>query len=346
MSTGIDPRRPPRAWGAPPARGVMRARPEDFVVEEVPGFEPDGEGEHALLKIRKRGLNTADLAARIARLAGVRRMDVGYAGLKDRNAVTTQWFSVALAGRPEPDWRALEREGGVTVLEATRHRRKLRRGALRGNRFRLVVESLEGDLRALEARLEQIAAEGVPNYFGEQRFGRDNLARAEALFRGELKVRDRTKRGLYLSAARAALFNHLLALRVEEGSWNRGRDGDVLALRGSASHFHAENLDEALHRRIESHDLSPTGPLWGRGEPATSGEPGRLERNLGERFPLLCQGLERAGLKQERRPLRLLPEEFSWQLEPGRLTATFFLAKGSYATAVMGEALEFQGSSD
>ena len=172
----------------------MRASAEDFQVVEDLGIEPSGSGEHVLLKIRKRNLNTAEVATHIARLAGIRPRDVSYAGLKDRVAVTTQTFSVHLPGKEAPDWAELEGEN-LQVLDAVRHHRKLRRGSLRGNVFTLCVRKFSGDAGALEARLQQIDEQGVPNYFGAQRFGRDgnNLQRAQTLFAGEIKKVRRDK---------------------------------------------------------------------------------------------------------------------------------------------------------
>lgn len=333
----------PHAHGGPAGTGLLRAAPEDFEVEEVAGFAPDGEGQHVLLWVQKCNANTDWLAGQLARFAGVKRRDVGYAGLKDRRALTRQWFSVDLAGRDAPDWSALAIEG-VTVLRAERHRRKLRRGALAGNRFRIVVREVAADPDILGARLEAVRHGGVPNYFGAQRFGRDggNLPAAEAMFRGR-RVRDRHQRGLYLSAARAFLFNHLLASRVAAGTWNRPLAGEVLMLEGSRSHFLLESPDdEEIARRIAAFDLHTSGPLWGRGELPTRSEARALEAGLPERHPIFCTGLEQAGLEQERRPLRLPVPDLQWSHDPdaGTLTLTFGLPAGAYATTVLREIIE------
>lgn len=330
----------PHAAGEPAAQGVSRARPEDFRVDEVLGFTPDGRGQHVLLRIRKRGVNTDGLARRVARLAEVRPTAVGYAGRKDRNAETTQWFSVDLAGREAPDWRALEDDGSVRVLEAVPHGRKLRRGALTGNRFRLRLRELEGDLEDLASRLARVRREGVPNYFGAQRFGRDgaNVERARALLAGDLRVRDRQLRGLYLSAARSALFNAVLALRVAEGSWNRALAGEVLMLEGSHSIFAPETLDQAILERLAQGDLHPTGPLWGRGRSPVRGA--ALDREVRGLAPCEAwrQGLEAAGLRHERRALRLPVGALRWEFDAAReLLLEFFLPAGGYATSVVRE---------
>jgi tRNA pseudouridine13 synthase len=331
----------PYAFGGPPLGGRLRATTADFQVEEVLGFEPDGEGEHALLLVRKIGLNTDELARQLARLAGLRPRDVGYCGLKDRNAVTSQWFSLGLAGREEPDWAELDSER-VQVLGAHRHRRKLRRGAARGNRFRIRITDAAGERDAAEERLTTLRKQGAPNYFGEQRFGRDygNLERAEQLFQGTLKRVNPHQRGLYLSAARSQIFNELLAQRVRAGSWSRALPGDLMQLEGSHSWFPVAEPDAEIARRVEDGDIQPTGPLWGRGAVPSSGLPATVEQELAERFASWCHGLERFGLKQDRRSLRVPLHELEWAWGDASLEVGFRLPSGCYATSVLRELVE------
>jgi tRNA pseudouridine13 synthase len=327
------------AYGAPPVRGVMRAQLEDFFVDEVLGFEPDGEGEHVLLQVEKRNTNTQWLADQLAGFAGIPKRDVSYAGMKDRNAVTRQWFSLGLAGAPEPDWDNLPIDN-VRVLQHARHRRKLRRGALQGNRFHLLIRELQGDLDALQTRLQLIAQQGVPNYFGEQRFGHHgaNLQQAEAMFQGK-RIKDRHKRSLYLSAARSFLFNELLSQRVASGDWDRAITGDVMLLAGSNSYFVPEANDPTIQQRLVSFDIHPSGCLWGKGDTPARLKAAELERTLAETHPVLCHGLEQAGLKQERRALRLPVADLQWNLAVAEQTLDlrFTLPAGAYATTVLRE---------
>jgi tRNA pseudouridine13 synthase len=329
------------AWGEPVATGCLRGTPEDFQVSEISLLEPQGEGEHVWLLVRKRLENTADVASLLARCAGVPLRDVSYAGLKDRQAVTEQWFSVHLPGSAAPDWSTLD-SPGVSILRSVRHGRKLRRGALRGNRFRISVRDLVADPALLRQRLETIAAEGVPNYFGEQRFGRDgsNLRVAERLFRNPRMRLSRHQRGLVLSAARSQLFNAVLSRRVSEGSWNRLLPGDVLQLQGSHSYFVAAAIDAELQQRLADHDIHPTGPLYGRGKPPVQGEPLALETAVLAGYPDWLAGLEAAGLKQERRALRLTLDNLEWR-QPAAdvLCLEFSLPAGAYATSVLRELL-------
>lgn len=331
------------AYDAPPATAVVRQQYEDFRVDERLGFEPDGDGDHVWLLISKSGHNTHWLAAAIARLAGVRERDVGYAGLKDRHALTTQWFSVDMAGRSEPDWQALG-STSVAVLRVERHRRKLRRGTLRGNHFTIRLRDLDGDRAAVAARLEAIKAHGVPNYFGEQRFGHDNIVRAAAMFAGKKRIRHH-QRSLYLSAARSLLFNAVLSRRVELGLWNHCVAGDVLQLHGSHSVFKPEHCDAEIERRLDAFDIHPSGPLWGQGGMQSTAEAQAIETAAVAPYENLCRGLEDAGLKQQRRSLRLVVEDFDWRFSATGIELTFYLPAGSYATVVLRELVDYYSRS-
>lgn len=328
----------PRAHGCALLHGTLRAAPEDFFVDEDLGFAPDGAGEHWFVHIEKRGANTDWVARELARLAGVAPEAVSYAGLKDRHAVTRQTFSVHAPGKREPEFAAIDHPE-FRVLDVARHGRKLKRGALRGNRFRIVVRDIAGDRDMAETRLAAIAACGAPNYFGEQRFGRDgdNLGRAKAMFAGRRVPRH--EHSLLLSAARSALFNAVLARRVEAGSWNRAVDGEVWMLAGRQSVFGPEPFTDALATRLAEFDIDPTGPLWGRGELRTAGEAATLERLVATEFAEIAAGLEDAGLEQERRRLRLRPESFVWRWESAALVVEMALPAGSYATTVLREVL-------
>lgn len=327
----------PHAYGAPPLIAQLRASPEDFVVEEILGYDADGQGEHALLWVEKREVNTDWVARELARFAGVPPVAVGYAGLKDRHAVTRQAFSVQLAGKPDPDWSAFP-HAEVKVLAATRHSRKLKRGALRGNRFMLVLRAVQGDHAAAERVLEQIAARGVPNYFGEQRFGREggNVAQARAMFAG--RRMDRDKRSFLLSAARSHIFNGVLAARVEQGAWDTPLAGEIWSLAGSRSWFGPEPFDTTLAERLARKDIHPSGPLWGQGEPPTTEAAGALEREVAAANADLAEGLAATRMDQERRALRLVPTDLRWRwLADDALELAFELPAGAYATVVVRE---------
>lgn len=333
MSEELPERRP--AHGPPLIRALMRSCPEDFQVDELSGFEPSGEGEHLMLDVRKRGLNTAFVAGELARWAGVAEHAVGYAGLKDRHALTTQRFTVHLPKRVAPDMQALQVEG-MEVLQSRWHARKLPRGALAGNRFTLTLRAVEGDAEALGRRLEAIAAAGLPNYFGAQRFGHGggNLDAARALFAG--RRFNRNQRSILISAARSTVFNAVLAKRVESGSWARGLDGELWMLDGRQSIFGPQAMDDALRARAASLDIHPTGPMWGRGAPPCGEPVASIERAVADRYRELCDGLESAGLRQERRALRIRVGGLAWHWSDARtLVLEFDLPPGAYATGLL-----------
>jgi tRNA pseudouridine13 synthase len=327
----------PRAFGEPPLTARLRTSPEDFLVEEILGYDADGAGEHLLLWVEKRGANTDWVARELAKFAGVPPVAVGYAGLKDRHAVTRQTFSVQLAGRPAPDWSTFP-HAEVKVLAATRHSRKLKRGALRGNRFVLMLREVSGDRARAESVLQQIAARGVPNYYGEQRFGREggNVAQARAIFGG--RRMDRDKRSFLLSAARSHIFNGVLAARVERDAWDQPMDGEIWSLAGSRSWFGPEPFSDELAARLARADIHPSGPLWGQGEPPSQGEAGALEREVAAADEDLAAGLAAARMDQERRPLRLIPHNLRWRWQDDdALELSFELPAGAYATVVVRE---------
>lgn len=336
----------PGAFGPPPLRGALRLTPDDFVVEELLGFEPDGDGQHRLIHLQKRELNTAEVADALARVAGVARNTVGYGGRKDRRALTRQWFSVDLAGREEPPWAAqLAALFGdrVQLLAVAPHRRKLRIGTLTGNRFQIRVRQVSGDREAAEARWARLLQEGVPNYFGPQRFGEqgNNVRQALAWFASGRLAR-RSMRDLLLSSARSALYNQLLAERVREGTWDRSERGDVLQLDGRGSWFvFGDDEDPGdIVRRVAQGDLHPTGALWGGDAPPTAGRIGALEAGVAAAYPELAAGLVRFGLTQDRRALRVIPREGALDWTQDDLALSFTLPPGAYATCVIRELVQ------
>ena len=337
----------PLAFGAPLLNAAIRSVPEDFQVDELPAFEATGEGEHLLLDIRKRGANTVAVAKRLAQWAGLPEMAVSYAGQKDRHAVTTQRFSVHLPKRISPDIALLDSDE-IQVVASTWHNRKLQRGALAGNRFRLVLRQVEGDASAIAARLDTIALRGIPNWFGEQRFGRDggNVPAALEMFAGRRVRKD--QRSMLLSAARSALFNRVLAARVEQGSWDHALEGEVWMLDGSRSVFGPEPFTAELVERLDRFDIHPSAPLWGAGELRSTAAALEVELQAlaDEQALALRTGLEQAGLKQERRALRLRPAllQYQWP-QPDVLEITFALPPGCYATAVLHELGEVMDAS-
>lgn len=327
---------PPRAHGAVTLSATLKDRPEDFIVTERLGFTADGGAAHVLLEVEKRERDTLAVQRELARAAGVPARDVGFAGLKDRTAIARQWFTVP-ATRPSADWMGVELRG-ARILSAAPHSRKLRRGALKGNHFAIRLTGLQGDAHGLSARLAEIAAAGVPNYFGVQRFGRDgsNLDAVARWASGDRLPNGREARAFVYSAARALLFNAVLAERVRLGSWRSLSPGELVNLNGRASWFAASGLDDTLLERLALGDIHPTGPLVGRGAPML-GEAIRFEQSLCRAFDPLEERLVSAGLEAARRPLRVIPGELTSSLIADTLEVSFTLPAGAYATVVVRE---------
>lgn len=334
-----DSMEPPHLHGGPLGRAGFKTLPEDFIVEELLGFEPSGEGEHCLVWVEKRDLDSNTAGARLADALGLRRRLVSHCGLKDRHAVTRQWFSLHMPGQPSPEPAALESEG-LRVLRVTRNTRKLRRGIHLGNRFTIRLRDPSFTADAAQERWQQIVAQGVPNYFGHQRFGHEgrNVEKALAMFRGEFMTGDRLLRGILLSAARSHLFNAVVAERMARGLWNKALPGEVYGFQdnGTLLLIHNQRGDEA--QRFTDGKVEVTAPLWGSGELPTADEVRALELEVMAHFPEITAGLEAAGLRQERRVMRLHPIHPELvALESGDVQLSFDLPRGTYATTILRE---------
>ena len=318
-----------RSHGDPLFASIIRSVPEDFQVVEKLGWDFSGDGEHDYLWIEKIGANTEWLARQLARHAGVPVKDVGYAGLKDRHAVTRQWFSVPRWN--EPDWSALEVEG-VEILDVQRHAKKLRRGAHRGNAFVIVLrgKNLAEHVEAVEQRVQTIRDFGVPNYFGEQRFGRagTNLRLADEWASG--KRMPRHSRSLAISTVRSFLFNEYLDTRVRDGTWNMLLPGDIASLDGSGSVFDVDVVDAELERRCREMDIHPSGELAGQG---SVGKPEKW-----------IAALKKSRITTARRSLRLKVINLSVTVLDETVSLTFSLGRGSFATSVLREFASYRPS--
>ena len=329
----------PRAYGEPVCAAQVRAEPEDFQVDELMNLDFDGSGEHLCILVRKRNQNTRWLAAEMAAQLELPESAIGYCGLKDRRAVTSQWFSLHLpehsgSGRETASQTVQNRRrpndkrvvqglhlDECDILSSQRHGKKLRRGMHAGNRFKLRLKNVQGDRTAIQQRLEQID-EGVPNYFGEQRFGIDgqNLVEADKLLR-KTRVRGGGRNGIYLSSARSYLFNQILAARIEQDCWASALPGQLVPA------------------ATESTEQVPSGALWGRGRARVDAEVLRFENEVLSPWADWLKSLEHCGLGQERRALVLKPQQFNSQWEEDDLVLNFELPVGAYATALLRELL-------
>ncbi|HLT63072.1 MAG TPA: tRNA pseudouridine(13) synthase TruD [Pseudohongiella sp.] len=322
----------------------------DFCVDEELGFECSGEGEHVWVLVRKTGINTVEAARRLARAAAVDMRNVSWSGLKDKHGICRQWISLQMPDKETPSFEAALSDE-LQIEQIQRNHRKLRRGNHRSNRFVIRLRNLRwldssntSDISAaLEQQLQRISAEGVPNYFGEQRFGNDNISKVTAWFGQQYRPRNPVEKGLLLSAARSLIFNAVLSERVAIGNWNQYLSGDVMNLDGSGSVFVPEALDETLAQRLQQMDIHPTGPLWGRGDSRVTADVLELENRIVSGFAVLADGLVRHGVEAARRSLRLPVQALHYRLSDSRpdLELTFSLPAGSFATAVLHELIEY-----
>ena len=314
----------------------IRGEPADFQVTENLSYALDGAGEHEYLWVEKTGANTSWVAEQLAKFCGIKPRDVGYAGMKDRHAVTRQWFSVCQ--RNEVHWDEFV-AAGVTILAHKRHGRKLRRGAHTGNTFRIALrlDDLQSNRTRLDERLALISRQGVPNYFGEQRFGRDggNLALCRSLFAG--RRLSHTKQGIALSAARSLIFNAILDARVRNGTWNTIVSGELANLDGSGSLFAVDVVSDELVARCAALDIHPTGSLWGEGSPRSASQVAALETAVAAEHADTAAALVKRRMQAASRALRLRVSALQWSFAEDVLWLEFELARGGFATAVLRE---------
>ena len=325
---------------APKQTALLKAECADFVVKENLGYSMAGEGEFVAVRVRKTNANTLFVGEKLAQFAEISARNMSYAGLKDRRAVTEQWFSLQMPGKTTPDFGDFQLEG-IEILEVTRHNRKIRTGSLDGNYFDILLRNaIEND--DLKVRLENLSKFGFPNYFTEQRFGRDghNLTQALRWAKGEIQVKDRKKRSFYLSAARSEVFNLVVSERLKQGVANRVLPNDIVQLSGSHSWFVADEKEDlnVLQLRLEQGDLQLTAPLIGEtAQPACS-----LENDIVQQHQDIVNLMKQERLKPARRPLLMKPKDFNWQFEETGLRLKFYLPAGSYATALVRELVNIE----
>lgn len=319
----------------PKQTALLKAECADFVVKEQLGYDMSGDGEFVVVKVRKTDCNTLFVGEQLAKFAGISARNMSYAGLKDRKAVTEQWFSLQMPGQPTPDFSQFSLEG-VEILDVTRHQRKIRIGSLQGNHFEILLRNTE-ETDELKERLDFLAKNGFPNYFTEQRFGRDgnNLTQALRWANGEIKVKDRNKRSFYLSAARSEIFNLIVAKRIELGLAQQVLNGDILQLNGSHSWFVVDESEDLaqLQQRLAQQDVLLTAPLIGEEEKSAVD----FENEIFAQHQALFALMRQERMKAARRAILMQPQHFQWQFEPNGLRLQFALPAGSYATALIRE---------
>ncbi|QLB12400.1 tRNA pseudouridine13 synthase [Bisgaardia hudsonensis] len=319
----------------PKQTALLKSECTDFIVKEELGYQISGEGEFVALKVRKTNCNTLFVGEQLAKFAGISSRNMGYAGLKDRQAVTEQWFCLQMPGKPTPDFSQFQLDG-VEILAVTRHNRKIRIGSLKGNHFEILLRNVV-ETDELKVRLENLKNYGFPNYFTEQRFGRDghNLTQALRWAKGEINIKDRKKRSFYLSAARSEIFNLVVSERINQQLTNTILENDILQLTGSHSWFSATKEEDfsALQERLKTQDIQLTAPLVGD-MPQLACE---LENQIVTQHQDILNLMKKERVKPARRPVLMQAQNLNWQFNHQGLTISFFLPTGSYATALIRE---------
>ena len=320
-------------WGEPLGTAVLKSQATDFKVFERLHFKPDGEGEHLLLNIRRQDMTTAEVVRRLGKATRVQRRNISFSGTKDKVADVCQWFSVWLPGK-EFDLAKLEGTG-LEILEAGRHRKKLRRGAHKWNGFELILRDVDAPIDAVNQRLEAIQSHGYPNFFGIQRFGHNNsnLQRAERC--EHIDELGRQDRSFMLSAIRAEIFNEVLSHRLDNDVMSIA-DGDIATFTDGGSWFQVPERDEEIAERERAQRIVVTGPLWGLGGSAAENSTAKLENAIAARFPHYIRLLEQAKMAPDRRALKVFPKDLQWQwLGTTTLKLRFDLPKSAYATSLI-----------
>ncbi len=348
ISQRLDWRVPYLTSDLPGVGGVIRTEPEDFVVDEVPAYEPCGDGEHTYFRVEKRDITTLQLAQQIAQKLDLPPRAVSYAGLKDAYAVARQTFSVQFV--PTEKIEALELDR-AQVLWVARHRNKLRVGHLRGNRFSLRIRDVvpEAEDRAA-AILERLKTSGVPNAYGPQRFGNrgDNHIAGYHLLRDDraglqamgIRHLSRNLRGLFISALQSALFNQVVALRLEQGTLDTVIPGDIARKEDTGGIFTVEEV-ETERARAAAWEISATGPIYGDKLMQAQEEAGRMEADVLAASGLTLNDFRAIRERGVRRPLRYNAEGLTWRVEhQSVLWVSFFAPKGSFATVLLRELMK------
>ncbi|GAA4364366.1 tRNA pseudouridine(13) synthase TruD [Kangiella marina] len=326
-----------RLHGGPLSTATFKSQMSDFVVEESLRFELSGEGAHHFLYIQKQNVNTDIVVQKLRRFADVKSTDIGYAGKKDRFAIARQWFSVQLPLLRTIDWSEFN-DDEVTVLETSRHDKKLRIGAVKSNHFKVRLKDLNTNKDSFEQRLDTVVTSGFPNYFGEQRFGNEgaNLTRGIDLLINNKKLKNRNLQGLLFSAVRSYLFNHVVSCRIEKGLSSQLLEGDYMMLSGSEKGFVVEDLI-AEQERFEQKDILLTAPLAGS-RSQSKHEAQSFESEVLSDYQVLIEKLSNKRFNEERRAAMCFPQNVTsnWHNDT-ELTLSFDLPKGAFATSFLRE---------
>lgn len=318
--------------GQPSASAKLKVQPEHFIVREKLGFEFAGEGEHLMLLVRKRGENTKFVANELAKTCGIQSKNVGWSGLKDRHAVTEQWLSFHMPKHEEVDFTTfLKQYPHIQILDSTRHNKKLRPGDHQSNEFVVTLTEVD-NVDAVAEKLERVARHGVPNYFGEQRFGRNgnNLEEARRWGRENVRTRNQNKRSMYLSAARSWIFNQIVSKRIVNGGLEVAIEGDLVMVNDELVLINEDNIGLTSDYKI-------TAALAGDNDLPTHSAAKKLEQSVVDSEPDLMALIRGNRMRHDRRAVKLYPHNLKWELKESEVIVSFELSSGSFATSVIRE---------
>ncbi len=332
----------------PKAHGLIKVKAEDFIVIEHHNMTFTETGEHLWLKVKKVSCNTSWVATQLSSACKVPARQVGFAGLKDRHAITQQWFSVQLPKVQDIETIQSKLPETIEIIEHHWHQSKLKRGQLTHNEFKILVRNIKGERQPIENNIQSILQSGAPNYFGPQRFGHQlgNIQQALDWFENKIKVNNRNKRSLLISSARSYIFNLIVASRIKQDSWNLPVEGDILQLDGSHSWFPTTAATPSeISSRLKQFDIHITAALWGEDKVQSTAACAHLENNIADQFPAFQNGFEKNRVKQTRRSMRTILQNLTHEWDGDTLALNFMLQPGAYATGVIREIINFQDDS-
>ena len=335
------------------ATGIIRTKPQDFKVTELNDIELSGAGEHLWLYIEKIDSNTDWVAKQLSNVCQTPRRQVGFAGLKDRHAVTQQWFSIQLPKISDIEKIQSALPDAINIIDHGKHSKKIKVGQLNYNQFEIVIRNIKSNdkndnrnnkRQQIEKNIQNIKDDGVPNYFGPQRFGHDmgNIQKAQDWFSGSYKVKTKNLKSILISTARSHIFNTIVAQRINEKTWDTAITGDILQLNKSHSWFAASDASATeIAERLKVFDIHLTAAMWGEDQTQSTESCAILEKQIAALFPIYQQGFEKFRLKQDRRAMRICPIDLEHEWINDNLKLTFKLLPGAYATGIIREILDF-----
>jgi len=325
--------------------GTIKVYPEDFIVDEIPAYEASGSGEHLFIHLTKTGITTKEVQKALAKIFNTKRNEVEFAGIKDKHAIASQYFSVWLYNEQDPELvYKLEDEFPVRINSFKFHQRKLKKGHLHGNQFNIKIREPEIDLDEALKRITEIKEKaihpGIPNFYGDQRFGieGDNPQQGLEILKGERKVKNKWLRQFLLASFQSYLFNYYLAKRIREGLFNEIMPGDIAKKHETGGIFIVDD-PKTEQKRFDNKEICFTGPMFGKKMTQAKDKAFDFENSILEEYEITSEELKKAKLTGTRRAGIILPSIETMKEEDG-IRIKFRLPKGSFATIVLREIMK------